>query len=239
MHIATVRQLLACDVRHDGHMHRYLFDDNTVRYIKIMTGPHNHHFHDQPLPPIPAGNWNRAKIDMDRKTDQPAFQSVIRRHLETVRTIRTKTWDPPSVDHLNLQLYQGRNRSGRFATYQDSSSDLFKCPIVVKIARFGHEISDIQLECDIYQKILGKGIGTEFLAYVTEDGRIIGFILKKIEGLNALGQMTLRNASERWKRFTNLASSIETVIMEISWSQKVVRSWSISNLQPRSTKAML
>jgi hypothetical protein len=182
MHAPTVRQRLACDVQHDGHMHRYLFDDDTVRHIKVMTSLQAHHFHDQPLPPMPAGNWNWATIDVDPKTGQPAFQTAIRRHLEGVRTTRTKTWDPPSVDHLDLQLYQGSNSSGRFATYRDSPSNIFGCQIVVKIARFVHEIPDIQLECDVYEKILGKGIGPKFLAYVTEGGRVIGFVLKKIEG---------------------------------------------------------
>jgi predicted Ser/Thr protein kinase len=183
MHAPTVRQLLACDVQHDGHMHRYLFDDNTVRYIRIVTGPHNHHFHDRPLPPVPTGDWNCATIDIDRTTGQPVFETVVRRYLETVVTIRTETWDPPSVDHLDLQLYQGSNSSGRFATYRDSPSDILGCPIVVKIARFSHEIPDIQLECDMYEKILGKGIGPKFLAYVTEGDRVIGFVLKKIEGV--------------------------------------------------------
>ena len=178
----TVSQLLACDVQHDGHMHRYLFDDNTVRYIVIVTGPQNHHFHDQELPQIPAENWNWATIDIDRQTGLSAFQRVMRRHLESVRITRTKTWDPPNIDHLDLQLYQGSNSSGQFATYRDSPSDLFGCPIVVKVARFDHEIPDIQRECDVYKKILGKGIGPKFLAYVTEGGRTIGFVLRKLEG---------------------------------------------------------
>jgi predicted Ser/Thr protein kinase len=182
MHTPTVRQLLACDLQHDGHMHRYLFDDNTVRYIKIMTGPHDHHFHKQALPPMPTGDWNCETIDINRNASQLVFQTVVRKHLETVVTIRTKTWDPPSVGHLDLQLYQGSNSNGRFATYRDSPCNIFGCPIVVKIARFDHEIPDIQLECDVYEKILGKGIGPKFLAYVTEGGRVIGFVLKKIEG---------------------------------------------------------
>jgi hypothetical protein len=158
------------------------FDDNTVRYVKVMTGPQNHHFHNHSLPPIPAENWNLATIDVDTKTGQPAFQSAVIQHLDRVESISTKNWDPPSIDHLDLQLYQGRNSSGRFATYRDSPCDIFGCPIVVKIARFDHEIPDIQLECDIYKKILGKGIGPKFLAFVTEGDRKIGFVLKKTEG---------------------------------------------------------
>ena len=187
MHHPTIHQLLACDVQHDSHMHQYIFSDNTVRYIRIMTGSHIHHFHDQPLPPMPVGNWNWATIDSDQRTDQPAFQRVMSKYLERVRTTRAKTWDPPSVDHLDLRLYQGRNRSGRFATYRDSPSNLFGCPIVVKIARFDYEVPDIQRECDIYKKILGKGIGAKFLAYVTEGGRKIGFVLRKIEGTRRPG----------------------------------------------------
>ena len=204
MHAPAVRQLLACDVQHDGHMHRYLFDDTTVRYVKVMTGPQNHHFHDQSLPPITAGDWNRATIDIDRDTGQTAFQTAVRIDLEEVTTTTTKTWDPPSVDHLDLQLYQGRNSSGRFATYQDSPSDLFGCPIVVKIARFGHEFPDIQLECDIYQQILGKGIGSKFLAYVTEDNRKIGFVLKKTEGARRPGPRDFKKCKHVLKKLHEL-----------------------------------
>lgn len=200
----VISQLLACDVQHDGHMHRYLFDDSTVRYIKVMTGPHDHHFHEQALPRMPTGDWNWATIDIDRKTGQPVFQSAIRRDLGTVRTTCTKTWDPPSVDHLDLQLYQGSNSSGRFATYRDSPSDLFGCPIVVKIARFDHEIPDIQLECDVYEKILGKGIGPKFLAYVTEGNRTIGFVLKKTEGARRPRPRDFKKCRRVLKKFHEL-----------------------------------
>ena len=183
MHAPAVRQLLACDVQDDGHMHRYLFDDNTVRYIKLMIRTQDHHIHDQPFPPIPAGDWNWATIDADRETGQPIFKGATRRDLERLESVSTKKWDPPSVDHLDLQLYQGSNSSGRFATYRDSPSDLFGCPIVVKIDWCGHEIPDIQIECDVYKQILGKGIGPKFLAYVTEGNRKIGFVLKKTEGV--------------------------------------------------------
>lgn len=182
MRTPSLCQLLACDVQHDGHMHRYLFDDSTIRYIKFTNGPHNHHIHDEPLPPIPAGSWNWATIDVDRYTGRPTFQSAIRRHFEGVRATPTKTWDPPTIDHLDLQLYQGSNSGGRLPTYRDSPSNIFGCPIVVKIARFDFKIPDIQLECDMYTTILGKGIGPKFLAYVTEGGRTIGFVLRKIEG---------------------------------------------------------
>jgi tRNA A-37 threonylcarbamoyl transferase component Bud32 len=67
-------------------------------------------------------------------------------------------------------------------TYRESPPDLFGCPIVVRIAQSGHETADIQREYNIYRQILGKGIGPKFLAHITEDGRMIGFILKKIEG---------------------------------------------------------
>ena len=180
MQAPTVSQLLACDVQNDGHLRRYLFDDDSVRYVKIMSSPHNHHFHDQPLPCIPAGTWNSATIDIDRKTDQLIFQTAVTRTLGSVTVTEFNlTWCPPSIDHLDLQLYQGRSRNGRFATYRDSPFDLFGCPIVVKIARFDHEIPDIQQECDMYRLIHGKRIGSKFLGYVTEAGRIIGFVLKK------------------------------------------------------------
>jgi predicted Ser/Thr protein kinase len=204
MRIPTVRQLLACDTQHDGHLHRYLFDDDTVRYIKIITGPHNHHYHDRPLPLVPAGSWNWATIDIDRQTGVPAFQTTLTRELERVIATRIKSWNPPIVDHLDLQLYQGKNSNGRFAKYRDSPSGMFGCAIVVKIARFDHEIPDIQKECDVYKLIQGKGIGSKFLAYVAEDGRTIGFVLKKIEGAKRPEPRDFKKCKHVLKKFHQL-----------------------------------
>jgi predicted Ser/Thr protein kinase len=204
MHVPAVRQLLACNIQHDGHLHRFLFDDETVRYVKITGGPHTHHVHDGMLPTIPTGNWNWATVDTDRETGQLFFQTAVTRELEKVTVAYTEEWNPPSVDHLHLQIYQGENRDGRFATYRDSPCNIFGCPIVVKIARFGHEIPDIQKECDFYKLIQGQGIGSKFLAYVTEGGRTIGFVLKKIEDTKPLRPRDFTKCKRVLKRFHRL-----------------------------------
>lgn len=179
----TVRQFLACQTQDGGgHLHRYLFDDNTVRYIEINCS-HNDHFHNAPLPGIPDGNWNWAMIDRDQQTGQPTFQKPRIK----ARQGFTSTWNLPSVDHLTLQLYEGTNRHGRYTTCHDSPSRIFGCSIVVKIAHFDDGIqgitgiADIEKECEIYWRIQGQGIGPKFLGYVTEGNQKIGFVLEKFE----------------------------------------------------------
>ncbi|KAH7386262.1 hypothetical protein BKA64DRAFT_680501 [Cadophora sp. MPI-SDFR-AT-0126] len=66
-----------------------------------------------------------------------------------------------------------------------ASSPQFEKPIVAKFARFDWDIGYYIAETQVYSWIDGHDIGPEFLGYLAEDGRVIGFPLEYIEGNHA------------------------------------------------------
>ena len=66
-----------------------------------------------------------------------------------------------------------------------ASSPKFEKPIVAKFARFHWEIGYYVAETQAYSWIDGHNIGPKFLVYLTEDGRVIGFLIESVEGRHA------------------------------------------------------
>lgn len=58
----------------------------------------------------------------------------------------------------------------------------FEGPIVMKIARFAWEIPQLDAETKAYSWLQGQDFCPAFLGHVTEDGRVIGFIMEHISG---------------------------------------------------------
>lgn len=54
--------------------------------------------------------------------------------------------------------------------------------IIAKTARFEWEIPQIERETRAYQLLKGSGLSPRFLGHIHENGRIVGFLLEKIEG---------------------------------------------------------
>lgn len=54
--------------------------------------------------------------------------------------------------------------------------------IIAKVARFPWEIQYIEAETNIYQLLQSSRIGPRFLGHIHEEGRVIGFLLEKVEG---------------------------------------------------------
>ncbi|KAI8631012.1 hypothetical protein F5Y19DRAFT_483662 [Xylariaceae sp. FL1651] len=57
--------------------------------------------------------------------------------------------------------------------------------VIAKIARFEWELPRIEQETRAYQLLDGHGLASRFLAHVHENGRIIDFLLQKLEGRSA------------------------------------------------------
>jgi len=66
-----------------------------------------------------------------------------------------------------------------------ASSLQFAHPVVAKFARFYWEIEYYAAETQAYSWIDGHGIGPGFLGYLTEEGRIIGFLIEHVVGRHA------------------------------------------------------
>ncbi|KAJ6185752.1 hypothetical protein N7519_007053 [Penicillium mononematosum] len=71
-----------------------------------------------------------------------------------------------------------------------------KCPqfeelVVVKFARFDWEIRYMEGETAAYRLIEGYDIGPRFLGHLTEDGRVIGFVMERIANARHAGPQDL------------------------------------------------
>ena len=126
------------------------------------------------LPPLPPGDWNEGHISQSVTKRQPYFASSTKVELPSV----TSLWHPLRISHLDL-LIERRLRSNICEV---------KCPqldgstntVVAKFARFAWEIPQFERETAAYQWIDGHQIGPKFLGHISEEGRVIGFLIELI-----------------------------------------------------------
>ncbi|KAK4227884.1 alpha-galactosidase A precursor [Podospora fimiseda] len=126
------------------------------------------------LPPLPPGVWNDAHISRDPKTGGTRFSFVSKENLLGI----TDTWHPTRIDHLMLEEKEKLRSNVYEVTCPVLESNK---TIIAKFARFEWEIAQLQAETTAYKWIEGQQIGPEFLGHLTEEGRVIGFLISKIE----------------------------------------------------------
>lgn len=96
-------------------------------------------------------------------------------------------WHHTKVDCLEL-LRTKQLTAGAFeATVSPSILPIIALPspdttVIAKIARFEWEVPGIEQETRAYQLLEGRGLAPRFLAHVHENGRIMGFLLEKVQG---------------------------------------------------------
>ena len=128
------------------------------------------------LPPFPAGDWNYARISQTAENPTAFFTETSRKDFPSI----TPLWHAKSYDYLSFNIGQ-RLRANVYV----ASSPQFEKPIVAKFARFEWEIGYYVTETQVYSWIDGRNIGPEFLGYLTEEGRVIGFLMENVEGRHA------------------------------------------------------
>lgn len=171
--------LLQASVDQDDDSHlRFLVDGRSIKYITIAPGVFA--IDDmcfgpsitRLLPAIPTGNWNYGYIARDPRTSRPYFAQAITRDMKGIKNV----WHSTKVDHL--ELVTGKKlRSGVY----EATCPQFLTTVIFKFARFEWEIDALDSECAAYQFIEGRCIGPRFLGHVSEDGRVIGFLMDKVE----------------------------------------------------------
>lgn len=158
---------------------RILVDNKFVKYITIEGGVYE--VDDMCfgptlvtlLPPFPPGDWNLGFVARDPDTRKPCFSMVFTKELPGI----ISTWHPTRIDHLAL-CEDDKLRTG---VYTVTCPSFFESRIIVaKFARFDWEIAQLEAETEAYQWIQGQGIGPTFLGHLTEQGRVIGFLIKHI-----------------------------------------------------------
>ncbi|KAF4628659.1 hypothetical protein G7Y89_g9488 [Cudoniella acicularis] len=178
----TTIEILNQEVDPDGDTpsyYRMLVNKKDFKYITIDPGIYE--VDDlcfpasllEKLPPLPSGNWNCGRISQSVENPTPFFAEIARKALPSISPL----WHPKSYDYLSLKIGK-RLRSNVYL----ASSLQFEKPIIAKFARFDWEIRYYVSETGAYSWIDGHNIGPEFLGYITEDGRVIGFLIEYIEG---------------------------------------------------------
>ncbi|KAI9677623.1 MAG: hypothetical protein M1817_006577 [Caeruleum heppii] len=156
-----------------GQQFKYLMIDAGVYQVADMVFPP---FLLPKLPPFPSGDWNLGQISRSPETGQPEFAWTEYKAFSGV----THLWHPVRVDYLSLRL-------GKMlmSNVYEVETDQFSGSVIAKFARFPYETIDMDEETQAYEWIEGRGIGPRFLGHLTEEGRVTGFLLEKVEGQHA------------------------------------------------------
>jgi hypothetical protein len=158
---------------------RFLVDGKKVIYITIAAGvftPDDMCFGPAIttlLPAFPSEDWNYGYIAKHPQTNQPYFVEAIKKELQGVKNI----WHPTTVDHLQLTI----GNDLRSPVCEVTCPQFPNTTIVYKFARFEWEIGWIDSETAAYQSLEGHNIGPKFLGHVSEEGRVIGFLIDKVQ----------------------------------------------------------
>lgn len=133
------------------------------------------------LPDVPRGTWTTMHIK-SRRQDGTLETEITNESLPGVE----KLWHDQRIDTLKLPKIKWMGEGIYETLYQG-------VPTIMKLANFKWRIPDIHRETyvysvlDQYQKANpGKRrVTPKFLGHVSEHGRIIGFLLEKLEGRSA------------------------------------------------------
>ncbi|OQD78752.1 hypothetical protein PENANT_c084G05762 [Penicillium antarcticum] len=157
---------------------------NSVKYIIISPKTFDRDtlsFPVQSLPSLPwYDEWTVAHISRNG-TSGDLKTSISNRTLAGVKC----QWHHTVVNCLELEKIKLLTAMTFEAFSHSILPILFQSPattIIAKIARFEWEIPRIERETRAYQLLEGSGLSPRFLGHIHENGRIMGFLLEKIEG---------------------------------------------------------
>lgn len=119
----------------------------------------------------PPGDWNDGLVAKDPETGHPCFERAIRTIFPGVKSMWHKTY----VDYQDIVVGE-KLRTGIY----EITCSRFDVPVVAKFARFEWEIQYLENETAAYEWIDGRGIAPQFLGHLTEDGRVIGYLMERI-----------------------------------------------------------
>jgi len=148
-----------------GDQIKYILVDPGTFHGDILSFPPDLNNH---LPKLPFGDWTRVRIF--RKSGH----LVVEPSNAMLKGVTT-CWHHNLVDVRSLVIEERLNVRVNVVKYKSKS-------VIAKIARFEFEVPQAETETALYQAIDGYGIGPVFLGHLIEHGRVIGFLIERIEG---------------------------------------------------------
>ncbi|KAE8419720.1 hypothetical protein BDV36DRAFT_294062 [Aspergillus pseudocaelatus] len=163
----------------DDSEYRILFHGR-IRYVTIAPGTYDRATLSMPLhslPDLPQDElWNHASISRNNLTGE-LKTSLSTRMLPSVNCI----WHANLVDCMDLTKTRTISPNAFEATCPLTKSGP-QDTVIAKLARFEWEIPRIERETQAYKMLEQTGLAPRFLGHVHEHGRVIGFVLEKLEG---------------------------------------------------------
>ena len=164
---------------------RLLVDGKSFKYVTIGPGVYDPGVMvwDRALipllPPLPEGDWNQGHIACHPDQGTPYFAQYAKVVLPAIRDL----WHTTHIDWLDLQLGQKIMSNVYTATFVKNTlgATSAAADLIVKFARFPWELHYYDDETSFYESIEGQGIGPKFLGHLTEEQRVIGFVLERIK----------------------------------------------------------
>jgi len=127
------------------------------------------------LPPLPAGDWNLGHVTKTTENPKPHFDWAIKKDFSSAGP----AWHPITIDYLSLNL----DKMCMPNVYEATLSQYFNnTTIIAKFATFPFETAYYTQETLIYSWLTKTSVAPKFLGHIAENGRLIGFILAKIDG---------------------------------------------------------
>lgn len=157
------------------HQYRILLGDQ-VKYFIVDPGTYDYEVLSFPpdlldqLPMLPPGDWTQARVFRHPGNRDLSVQVSF----TTLAGVR-ECWHHNVTDVLSVPLGDSIKMRVHIASYGSKET-------IAKIARFEFEIPWTETETAVYKAIDGHAIAPAFLGHLTEHGRIIGFLIEKIEG---------------------------------------------------------
>ncbi|KPM36039.1 hypothetical protein AK830_g10545 [Neonectria ditissima] len=195
-------------------------------YFRILTGPSVKYITVKPgaldadslmdmpldfqniLPPLPyaENHWNSACVSRNAATGDLECK-LSNKDLPGVQNI----WHSKIINFLDIEKTQQLGLLAQECIWkQDTTTkpserdDKYQQNhMIAKIARFPWEIQYIEAETEIYKLMENRGIAPQFLGHIHEGGRVIGFLLEKVEGRPA-GEGDLNTCQQTLGRLHDL-----------------------------------
>lgn len=189
-----------------------------VKYITIAPGTIDPDLLSLPLtslPPLPymETSWTAAHISRDMQTGE-LKSKLSNEKLPGVENV----WHSASFNVLSLQRTKQLTAAAfealipeevravysNLPTSGEQSSGSGSPTVIAKIARFAWEIPRIEQETRTYELLHSKkatDLAPRFLGHLHERGRVMGFLLEKVQGHDSASINDLRECELTLKRF--------------------------------------
>lgn len=224
-------ELLQAEVAEDDESYfRILVDGRSVKYITIEHGLYSEEdmcFGPSLaviLPDLPPGDWNDGLVAKNPETGHPHFARAVRTEFPSV----TSLWHNTRIDYQDIVVGE-KIRTGIY----EITCAQFDVPVVAKFARFEWEIQYLENETAAYEWIGTRDICPQFLGHLTEDGRVIGFLMERItnvrhagpedltpcqQALSQIHQLGIRHGDIN--RFNFLIRGSKAILLDLDTAQK-------------------